>query len=169
MVSFETQEELLKFIQGLSSVGIIQKEGDYSYLLAKLRRFMELSNVDSKSLSFHFYKPLSPVGLHISLEEARKDEIGTQVEFKVNSVILQRANIGVASRHDPRYYHCQWFALEVELMRPTHTPGPPFAKGRAHVSVACYGIKLDPTNSTDSKENGKKGKKKGGKKKKRKP
>mmetsp|Transcript_9652 Transcript_9652/g.23763 ORF Transcript_9652/g.23763 Transcript_9652/m.23763 type:complete len:225 (-) Transcript_9652:304-978(-) len=111
---------------------------------AKLRRFLEKCDgiPPLKELNFQFYAPLSDVGLHISLEAVKETDVGKRVKFTVKDLIVQRANIGVPSRHNSNFFHCQWFALAVELHAVEEKGYIPFSKGRAHISIACNGVQL---------------------------
>jgi len=144
---------------------------------AKLRRHFETKeSLSLRDEDFKFYTPLSGVGLHISLE-ANNDDLGKKVKFRVEDLIIQRANIGIPSHHNERFYHCQWLALAVSMeTRVKGEDGPgedraldedgqegkgksggssddatavgapaalaPLSKGRAHISLACYGVEI---------------------------
>jgi len=184
-------EEVLNFVHGLDSVGVISQEGSFGYLKlskswqniadvllsgvsesfkynkilksnqAKLRRYFENSGVDSKKLEFKFYKPLSSVGLHVSLEGVTKADLDRKIRFEVKDLIIQRANIGIPSRHNPTIYHCQWFALLVNLLPSEDNRGQlPFSKGRAHISIACNGVDVKGVSGKGSSSGTKHNKKK---------
>ncbi len=186
-----TPDDLLKLVNGLEAVGTVSKSGNFCYLKlgkawqeitgklvagvasifkydkklkaneARLRRCLQQSGVDAKAIKFQYYKPLSDVGLHVSLSDVESGEVGARVPFRVTGLFLQRANIGVASMHHPEYYHAQWFALGVEL------GGSTAAKGRAHISIACFGCRVRAPDA--SGKSSKASKKRGAKKKSRSP